>query len=318
MIKFLKDGLPTKVPVGEFASKETDIMEVDICKKRPHSSTEEETEVIRDRCDGEFKNMAKMKKINKKKVCPSSGTELLTTNKIVDLRGMMKLDKYDAFSRGPFIVLFRMNTIRNGNEPIKSLPMLSATQKLNNINIKFDRITRYSFNTWQVTFSSKSAANAALSNPLLPGSGFVAFIPRYKLSRKGVIREIPEDFSLEELKNIIEEENSNLLITNIFRFKRRNRITKLLENSQSVCLEFRGEKLPDSIHILRTINPVVPYVSSVRLCFKCGRIGDISKLCERPERCLTCGKEHIIQKGNKCEQPANCINCKGADRKSVV
>lgn len=136
-----------------------------------------------------------------------------------------------------------------------------------------------------------------------------AFIPKFKLNRKAIIKEIPEDFSLGELKSAIEDENSNLMISNLFRLKRRNRTSGKLEDSQVICLELRGEILSDKMIILKTVNPVFPYVSSVRRCFKCGQIGHISKYCEKSEACLTCAGPHVSSKESPCSLPKKCINC---------
>lgn len=132
-------------------------------------------------------------------------------------------------------------------------------------NIRFSQITKYARDTRRITFPSKSMANSAISNKILGEVGLVAFIPRFKFSRKVVIKEIPEDFRLDELKMIIEEENPNIMINDMFRLKRRNRTTRMLEESQVVCLEIRGKTLPEKVSILKAVIPVASYVSSVSL-----------------------------------------------------
>lgn len=99
-----------------------------------------------------------------------------------------------------------------------------------------------------MSFLSKSVANSALSNKLLEEAGMVSFIPRYKMCRKVVIKEIPEDISMDELKSIIEEENSNIMISNLFRLRRRNRSMREFEESEA-CLEIKGESIPDKFSI---------------------------------------------------------------------
>lgn len=110
---------------------------------------------------------------------------------------------------------------------------------------------------------SQTLANSALSNKLQM-TGIVAFILKYKISRKVVIKEIPEDYPLEKLKEAIEMENSRLVVDSLFRLKCHNRITKEIKDSQLVCTELRGEDIFE--HMVR-----------VRLCFQCGRIGHIDK-----------------------------------------
>jgi len=108
-------------------------------------------------------------------------------------------------------------------------------------------------------------ANNALSNKLLEEAGIVAFIPRYKISRK-VIKEIPGGMSMDEVKKIVEEENSNIVISNLFRLRRRNRSTREFD-SEAVCLEIKSESLPDKIIIWKAMLPISPYVQLVRIFY---------------------------------------------------
>lgn len=223
---------------------------------------------------------------------------------------MEKRVKYDAYSRAPFIVLFRIKSVAGSIR--EKISLVKISQILCKYNIKFTQIAKYSRDTWKATFPSKTMANSALNNKPLQEAGISAYIPKYKVSRKVVIKEIPEDMTLVELKQIIEDENSNVLISNMFRLKRRNRLTKALVDSEAVCLEIRGEVIPEKISILRAIVEVNPYVQSIRLCFKCGRIGHISKFCERPDACLTCAGNHRSSRDNPCMLEKSCINCNGA------
>ncbi|KYM94054.1 Nucleic-acid-binding protein from mobile element jockey [Cyphomyrmex costatus] len=217
--------------------------------------------------------------------------------------------KYDAYGRAPFIVMARM---RSDNEMHKKrISLVKISNILHKCNVKFNQVEKYSRDTWKMSFASKSVANSTLSNKFLEEAGIVTFIPRYKLCRKIVVREIPDDLSLEEIKKVVEEENGSIMISNLFRLKRRNRSTRQLEDSEAVCLEIRGEKIPDMITMWRAVLPVSPYVQSVRLCFKCGRIGHISKFCDKPEACLNCSGDHRSSKEVPCSLEKKCINCGG-------
>ncbi|XP_070529915.1 uncharacterized protein [Cardiocondyla obscurior] len=153
--------------------------------------------------------------------------------------------------------------------------------------------------------------NITLNNNFLKKVGLVAFIPKFKMSRKRVVRGISQDFTLEEIKNAVKNKNVGLKIVNLFRLKKRNKLTKILEESQNICIEIKGETLPQRLVMLKTINTVFPYIPTVRLCYKCGHLGHISKFCEKPETCLNCGGAHLSSKDNPCSMPASCINCKG-------
>lgn len=215
--------------------------------------------------------------------------------------------KYDSFSKQPFIVLIR--SVSPDKTNMKQLPMIAIAKKLNSINIKFNQIEYYSYNTWKVSFNSFHTANEALINKYLEKVGLIAFVPRYKVFRRIIIKFIPLDIPLEELKQMIEEENSKIRINNAFRFKYKDRITGVLKESQSVCLEIKGEHIPDHIVILKTINHVTPYINSVRICYKCGRFGHFGKACNREEKCLNCGEAHPISRESPCNKLATCLNC---------
>lgn len=204
-----------------------------------------------------------------------------------------KQTRYDAFTRAPYIIHVRL--VSGNNKESKQLPLIAVAKKLNSANVKFTNILKYSFNTWKMTLATKTLANNVLSNGLLRDMGFVAFIPRYKISRQVVIREIPLDFSLTDLKEIIEKENANVVISRMFRLRSRDRSSNQFVDTQSVCLEIRGEGIPQWISILKTTNAVYPYVPAVRMCYNCGRFGHISRTCEKVEKCLTCAGTTGVQ-----------------------
>lgn len=201
-----------------------------------------------------------------------------------------KISKYDAFCRGPFILDLRLSSTRSASTG--QISAISISKKLLSANVKFSKIFTYSRNTWVVTFASKTLANNTLTNKILKAMGFSAFIPKYKLSRQIILKGIPMDVSLEEVRENIELENSNILVSKLYRLKRRERTSGLMVDSQSVCMEIRGETIPKSLILLKCVIPVSPYIPTVRMCYNCGRFGHLSKFCDYEERCLTCGGPH--------------------------
>lgn len=139
------------------------------------------------------------------------------------------------------------------------------------------------------------------------------FVPSYKLSKRFVIKNIPINISLTELKSEIEAQNTGVVLINIFRLKRKNRVTGLWEDSESVCAQKLGEDIPANISIYHTINEVKPYFAPIRLCFKCGFFGHYAKFCTRDSKCLQCGNnDHKSSKVSPCQAAIKkCINCGG-------
>lgn len=219
-------------------------------------------------------------------------------------------DKYDTFSRMPFIVYIRQPSVAVRDNA--QISVISISKKLVSANVKFQQIQRYSRNTWKLSFTSKSAANGVIKNKFLKDVGLTAFIRRYKLSRKIVVRDIPLDMSLTEVKQAIEKKNSNIMMTSMFRLKRRDRNTNQLVESETVCLEVRGENIPESLMILRTVISVVPYVLRICLSYNCDLFGHVSKFCNKSTKCFACAEEHSSFRESSCKATTKtCINCGG-------
>lgn len=217
--------------------------------------------------------------------------------------GFVSKETYDAYSKGLFIVNFKYMVADRKTKP---LSLVSVANKLSKVNIKFLEIKKNSWNSWEVLFEEKKQANFAITNKLCTELGFSTFIPRYKLSRKGVIHEIPLDILVSSLTEEIES-NDYIRVKSIYRLKRKNRVSKAWEDSESVCIEFKGEELPSTIKIWKVILDVDPYISYVKICFLCGKLGHISKRCKREERCLTYAGAH--PKDINCTLQQKCINC---------
>lgn len=51
----------------------------------------------------------------------------------------------------------------------------------------------------------------------------------------------------------------------------------------------------------------------MRICYKCGHLGHISKFCEKDRICLGCGNGHLKEDedSRSCTLPKSCINCTG-------
>lgn len=240
-------------------------------------------------------------KANVVNVAPSPSSEgiVIGTDKSIENQ-----PKYDSFSKAPFFVIVRKVS---ASKEAKQMSVLEAAKILHKGNLKFLSIERYSFNTWKVTFTSKVEANVATNNKFLREMGLTAFIPKYKVSRTMVVRNIPMDFSLEEVKEAIEEEN-NIRILKIYRLKRREKTTGARTDSETIGMEIKGEVIPESIKILRTVNKVFPYIPAVRMCYNCGLYGHTSKFCKRTTKCLSCAEDHRGGKENPCLKEFKCVN----------
>lgn len=188
---------------------------------------------------------------------------------------------FETKDRGPFYVFLKQRKSDSNN---KSKLALDVARILFVVGIKFQEISPISRVCWKIILSSGPEANKAIKNSSLRDRNMETFIPGFLTKRKGVIQGIPSDVSMKEIQESIEKEN-DINVMNAFRLKKRNRQSRMWEEFNAVCVEFKGSSLPEFIQIWRVRTPVLPYIPSVRICFKCGRIGHIGRTCENEKRC---------------------------------
>ncbi|KMQ88559.1 hypothetical protein RF55_11933 [Lasius niger] len=195
------------------------------------------------------------------------------------------------------------------NKEVCPLTFLEASRCIYKAGINFKNITNHGRNAWKITCDSIINANAATNNKELKRLGFFAFIPRFKLIRKGVIK---GSYRCNGDRIITQEEdNKGIVINRIFRLKRKEATTGMWVDSQSLCIEFESQTLPQDIKLWGAVVPVSTFIPQVRRCFRCGCFGHISKSCSAVQRCLTCSDSHAIEKGIRCNKKKKCINCSG-------
>lgn len=215
---------------------------------------------------------------------------------------------YDRFNKGSYSVFARKMGDR---ATAKSIPVVETSGLLSKANVKFQTVVHHSWNTWMVYFSMFQEANNAVRNQLTKKMGLSLYVPRYRVQRKGVIRGIPLDITLEELNKAIKYENPSISIDNLFRLKRKDRVTKKWIDSSSVCVTFKGYQ--GLLGHGRLAFQVTVYVPPLRRCFRCGRFGHTSKGCSKKKDIyLNYGNVHVLSKENPCSVKSRCINCQEA------
>jgi len=160
---------------------------------------------------------------------------------------------------------------------------------------------------------NQEAANRLISNDQLSAHKLKAFIPAYRVLRTGIVRDVPQDFSLDKLR---ESMTSQVKILEIHRLNRRMKIEGEIKYlpSRTLCVKFAGQFLPHYVSICNCIYPVAPFVPKARICFSCFRVGHMSKSCKSQPRCIYCGNDKH-REDEDCSLKSSlpvCINCKGA------
>jgi len=156
------------------------------------------------------------------------------------------------------------------------------------------------------------AANKLVASEQLAVHKLRAFIPTFRVLRAEVIRDVPQNVSLEALKELT---SSPIKILEFHRLNRRVKLDGEIKYlpSRAVCIKFAGQFLPSHVNIFNCRYSVSPFIPKTRICFSCFRVGHLSKMCKSQSWCIYCGKAGH-KAGEDCELKNSpcCINCRGA------
>ncbi|XP_022828405.1 uncharacterized protein LOC111357833 [Spodoptera litura] len=219
---------------------------------------------------------------------------------------------YTARDNPPYIIhvsLKDSQTIGTTLHPIKFGMFLTK----NNIsNIKIGGVKRLGRNRVSVEFVSHQDANSFLVNCVV-AQNYTTSIPQYNITRMGIVRDVPIEWTEEEIiRNIKVPAGCGIAI----KARRMNRRVSS-ENgtewkpTQTVVLTFDGQILPKKVFCFYSALPVELYTYPTIQCFNCCRFGHTRTLCRSKPRCFRCGQDHP---GDGClvsEEVAHCINCNG-------
>lgn len=221
---------------------------------------------------------------------------------------------YSPSDSGPFNVYIEKASaeLKNILNPIKAGGIiLSEHPELDN-SIK--RISSIGRNRTKIEFSDYASANRLVKSIRLVKHSLEAYIPKFHIYRKGVIRGISKDITEASLKHSIRPfERDSFMVDEVKRITRRTDKKDengefIREPTQSIIVTFKSSILPKYVVINKVRCQVDIYVQKVLICFNCYRYGHIGKQCRASPRCLRCGGEH---KNEECEKPVKCLHCGG-------
>lgn len=223
--------------------------------------------------------------------------------------------KYTEEDKGPFLVhVHRTESNSNSGSTINRIQFGKMLMNQNVGKIAKAGIKNVGRNRVSVEFLSAQDANDFVVNPVLPTSKFIATIPTFNVTRMGVVRDIPTNWSMQEFVSQIDISNS---VINILKARRFNRKVRNEDGSTewvpstTVVLSFSGQTLPTHIYCCYASIPVEPYLLPTIQCFTCCRFGHVKDKCRSKPRCFKCGDMHT---GNTCSIPvekAYCCLCMG-------
>lgn len=245
-------------------------------------------------------------------VDPSQGkvSDIINSQKAVQ----KEICLYERKDIGPFRVYIENNALNfKGKLSASKVGDIIYTCHVE-IDNKIKEIESVGRNRVQLILKDYLSANLLVKSDKLKKYNLEAYVPRFLLRRKGVIYNVDEDYSEEQLKNKIKpfDSHCNFTLESVKRIMKKtfNEQTKEsnLSPSKTVIVTFNSQILPQYVAMSHVRYKVKPYVQKVVLCYNCWRYGHLASQCKSKLRCLKCGNNH---NSNECdsEDPIKCFYC---------
>ncbi|KAI5638299.1 hypothetical protein NE865_09114 [Phthorimaea operculella] len=221
---------------------------------------------------------------------------------------------YKDSDTGPFIVHIVQGELDQQLHPIIFGKFIFS---LKIKHIKMGGIKKIGRNRLSIEFDNPLGANDFMKNTALAQSKFKCFIPSYNVTRLGVVKGIPTEFSEEDIiENIILPYGYNGKIIKARRLKHRKldvatRTVSRLD-SETVVLTFDGQKSPERVYFMHNSLLIDQYNFPVIQCYKCCRYGHTMVQCRSRARCFKCAEEHSGDTCGITTEKSKCVFCSAA------
>ena len=208
---------------------------------------------------------------------------------------------YNKDCVGPFVV----NISKKDNfNPMQNIHPLQVSRFLKDAKVQgVDHVGKLGRNIVQISFLSWMDANCFLANSHQSNPKFQCSIPKYKLLKKGIIKDIPVDFSESELMEMIQ---SPYTVHEIKRMYKYDRVKKERFPIPMVIVTFVSNFLPEFVKFDYFKTEVNLYIRPVALCYNCFKYGHFRTFCRGKKVCFKCGN---LAHENDCPPPPPCLNC---------
>ncbi|CAF4919458.1 unnamed protein product [Pieris macdunnoughi] len=220
---------------------------------------------------------------------------------------------YEAYDIGPFVVHAQkvsLDTDIPSLHPVQFGYFLKKNSFKNIINGSIKRIGR---NRISLSFSDHKCANEFINNPCLARNNYKALIPSFNVTRMGLVRGVPAEWSPEEILDNISLPVGSGGIIKIRRlnYKVRNSSPPEWKPSQTIVITFDGQTLPKHVFVCYNALPVELYAYPTIQCYSCCRFGHTKSNCNSRPRCYKCGQDHTGDTCNIQDDAATCCLCSG-------
>lgn len=238
-------------------------------------------------------------------IIPSLATDK-SSNTPRPLIGRMEYNNTDVT---PFVVHIQKQTVSPDDNatlhPITFGRFLKKNSFNNIINGSLKKIGR---NKLSLSFSNHLDANSFIIHSSLASQNYKAFIPSFNVTRMGLVRGVPADWSDDDvMENItVPFGCGNILkVRRIRRKKVDNGQTEFI-NTESMVLTFDGQVLPKRVYMCYNALPVDTYIFPTIQCYNCCRYGHVKVQCRSKPRCFKCGEGHS---GDTCSMDEDFLSC---------
>lgn len=227
---------------------------------------------------------------------------------------------YSDSDIGPFLVhICRVEPDLTSGLSLQVLKVAQLLHKNNVQDIVEGSIKSIGRNKISVGFKNAQVANNFYKMEFLSQNKLLASIPRYHVSRMGVIKNIPTDWTLEELVEGLQLPSGlgSQSYGNVIKARRLSRKIRRAGQppewipSNTVVLTFHSQSLPERIYIYNTSIPVSTYELPSIQCRKCCKFGHIAAKCRSKPICYNCAQPHPGESCSISEDRVSCVLCLG-------
>lgn len=168
-------------------------------------------------------------------------------------------------------------------------------------------------NRVSIEFITAEHANHFIKNQLLTSNCLIARIPSYNITRLGLVRGVPCEWSMAEFVEAAQLPPGCGVILKARRLNRKITSEGNIQwaPTQSVVVTIAGQVLPNNIYCHYTSLRVETYLLPTIQCHNCCRFGHIKTQCRSKPRCYRCTQNHTGDSCDVDEQSAICIFCSG-------
>lgn len=216
-------------------------------------------------------------------------------------------DLFSPTDAAPFTVHVQVKqTERNSSLHPVSFGKFLMKSKFNNIvNGSVKRIGRTRIS---MAFSKYHDANLFLNDSRLEAENLTAFIPSFTVTRMGLVRGIPAEWTEQDIIENISVPAGCGKVLKVRRLNHRVPVNGSVtwQPSETIVITFDGQILPKKVFSCYNSLPVDLYIFPTIQCFNCCKFGHTKTNCRSKPKCFKCGQMHA---GHTCTVEEDCASC---------